>query len=63
MTCRSLVFNPQPNATPDEIMQVLKVFTLHTAPPELRTTENLFKIFDSIPTAAQRHFTVKEHNV
>ena len=55
-----LIYSPQPNATPDEVLQVLKVFTHGTLPEPLRTNETLFEIYESLPENAKRHFKVKD---
>jgi hypothetical protein len=57
---KELIYAPQPNATPDEIMQVLKLFAYTTYPPEHKSSETLFKIYDSMSIGAQRHFRIKE---
>lgn len=59
---RHLVYDPKPNATPDEVLQVLKVFTLPSYPKQLQTTERLFKIYDELPPEAKRHFKVVEES-
>ena len=59
---KKLIYSPQPNATPDEVLQVLKVFTYSTLPESMKTDEVLFGIYKSLPNNAQRHFTVKEEN-
>jgi hypothetical protein len=56
---KHLIYLPQPNATPDEVMQVLKIFTFSTLPPELKTTDRLFEIYKSLPDNAKRHFRVE----
>ena len=56
---RILIFDPKPGATPDEVMDVLKLFTFQTYPAELKTRNNMLILFDSLPTRAKRHFQVK----
>ena len=56
---RILIFSPQPNATADEVMQVLAMFAFQTYPPELKTKENMLAIFDKLPQSAKRHFKVE----
>lgn len=63
MKRRVLIYNPQANATSDEVLQVLKVFTFPSYPQTLRTDELLFNIYDQLPPEAQRHFTVTETEV
>jgi hypothetical protein len=58
-TDRILIFDPKPGATPDEVMEVLKLFTFQTYPAELKTRENMLILFDSLPSGAKRHFQVK----
>jgi hypothetical protein len=60
---KELIYCPQPNATPDEVLQVLKVFTYSTLPEHMRTDEVLQSIYKSLPENAQRHFKVKEENI
>lgn len=55
---RILIYEPQPNATPDEAMQVLSMFVFQTYPPELRTRENMMALFDQLPPSAKRHFKI-----
>jgi hypothetical protein len=55
---RILVFDPKTGATPDEVMEVLKLFTFQTYPPELKTKDNLMALFDQLPDSAKRHFNV-----
>lgn len=59
---KSLIYSPQPNATPDEVMEVLKVFTYTTLPPNLRTMNGLEKVYNMLPDNAKRHFKLKEEN-
>ena len=56
---RILIFDPKPGATPDEVMDVLKLFTFQTYPTELKTRENMLSLFDSLPIRAKRHFQIK----
>ena len=60
MKRRELIYSPQPNATPDEVMQVLKLFAYTTHPPSVKSHEGMFAIFDTLPPEAKRHFKVKE---
>lgn len=55
-----LIFSPQPNATADEIMEILKLFVFQTYPAELRTEENLTVLYNKLPKEAQRHFQLKD---
>ncbi len=55
-----LIFSPQPNATADEVMEVLKLVMFQTYPAELRTEENLTTLFNKLPANVQRHFQVKD---
>jgi hypothetical protein len=63
MKDRVLIFDPKPGATPDDVMQILKLFTFQTYPQELRTKENLMALFDQLPDTAKKHFEVKTRNV
>ena len=56
---RILIFDPKPGATPDEVMDVLKLFTFQSYPTELKTRDNMLILFDSLPPRAKRHFQVK----
>ena len=56
---RILIFDPQPGATSDEVMDVLKLFTFQTYPIELKTHENMLTLFDTLSPRAKRHFQVK----
>jgi hypothetical protein len=56
----ALVYEPQPNPTPEEVMEVLKVFTVATMPPEYRTHDFMMGIYKSLPLNAQRHFKIVE---
>lgn len=60
MKQRKLIYEPQQNATPDEVLQVLKVFTFATYPKHMQTNELLFSLYDTLPPNAQRHFRVVE---
>lgn len=58
-----LIFSPQDNATPDEIMQVLKVFTVPSMPNA--NNELLLGVYETLPPEAKRHFKlliIKEDN-
>ncbi len=57
-TDRVIIFDPKPGANPDDVMQVLKLFTFQTYPQELRTRENLMTLFDQLPDTAKRHFNI-----
>lgn len=59
---RPLIYSPQPNATPDEVLQVLKVFTFASLPQSMQTNDVLHGIYDSLPPEAKRHFKVKEES-
>lgn len=56
---RILIFDPKPNASPDDVMEVLKLFTFQTYPEKLKTRENMMVIFDQLSPSAKRHFEVK----
>jgi hypothetical protein len=58
---RILIFDPKPNATADEVMEIMKLSMFQTYPPELRTRENMLDIFDNLSDKAKRHF--KAHNL
>jgi hypothetical protein len=55
-----LVYSPQPNATPDEVMQVLRLFAYTTYPPDRKSKAGMFDIYASLPDNAKRHFKVIE---
>lgn len=57
---QELIFTPKPGATPDEVMQVLRLVMFQNYPEELRTRENLTTLFNKLPEQAQRHFEVKD---
>jgi hypothetical protein len=57
---RHLIYAPQPNATPDEVLQVLKVFTVGTLPEPMRTEQMMLGVYESLPENAKRHFKIKE---
>ena len=59
---KNLVYSPQPKASTDELMQVLKVFTYSTLPTELKTGDVLFKLYDELTPEAKRHFKVIDEN-
>jgi hypothetical protein len=59
---KQLIYSPQPDATPDEVLQVLKVFTLGTLPDYLRTEDMMFGVYNSLPDNAKRHFKIKEES-
>lgn len=53
------IYNPQPNATPDEVLQVLKMFTVMSMRPMFQ--EKMYqKVYDKLPENAKRHFKIKE---
>lgn len=56
---RILIYDPQSGASPDVVMEVLRLFAFQTYPPELRTRENMLKLFDSLSPDVQRHFKVE----
>lgn len=60
MKRKDLIYSPQPNATPDEVMQVLKLFAYTTYPPSHKSQDGMFAIYDTLPPEAKRHFKVKE---
>jgi hypothetical protein len=57
---KDLIYSPQPNATPDEILQILKIFAYTTYPPSRKSNEGLFVVYESLPPEAKRHFKIKE---
>ncbi len=60
MKNKALVFDPQPNPTNEEIMQILKLLMFQSYPPEVRTPDNLMLLFNKMPQSAKRHFQVKD---
>jgi hypothetical protein len=54
-----LIFAPQPNATSDEVMQILKLVLFQLYPEELRTQEQLTKLYNELPESAKRHFQIR----
>ena len=58
-----LIFDPKPGATPDEVMEILKLFTFQTYPQELKTKENMMALFNQLPESAKRHFNVIDRYV
>jgi hypothetical protein len=58
-TDRILIFDPKPGATPDEVMEVLKLFAFQSYPDQLKTRDNMLILFDALPTGAKRHFQIK----
>lgn len=56
---RILIFEPKPGATPDEIMEVLKLVVFQSYPPELKTRDTMLGLFDQLSPSAKRHFEVK----
>jgi hypothetical protein len=59
---KTLIYAPQTNATPDEVLQVLKVFTVTTLPQGMGTNELLMGVYKTLPPEAQRHFKVIENS-
>lgn len=57
---RHLIYSPMPNATPDEVMQVLKVFTVGTLPDSVDKERVMFDVYNTLPDTAKRHFKIKE---
>lgn len=63
MKNKALVFSPQPNATIDDVMQVLKLVFFQTYPPEIRTSENMMVLYGKLPASAKRHFQLKDTDI
>jgi hypothetical protein len=59
---KHLIYEPQANATPDEVLQVLKVFTVPTIDKcYLSKHPNmLLDTYETLPLEAKRHFKVIE---
>jgi len=57
---KDLIYAPQPNATADEVMQVLKLFAYTTYLPTRKSHEGMMKVYETLPPEAKRHFKVKE---
>jgi len=55
---KQLIFSPQPNATPDEVMQVLKVIIIPLSP--YTTQDLLMETYEALPPEAKRHFRIEE---
>ncbi len=55
---KKLIYSPQPKATADEVMQVLKVFTVVTTPRA--NTDILIAVYEELPPKAKRHFKIIE---
>ena len=56
---RHYIYTPQPDATPDEVLQVLKMFTVMSLPPALQ--EDMYQsVYEKLPENAKRHFKVQE---
>jgi len=55
-----LIYAPQPNATPDEIMQVLKLVMFQSYPTMYKTQERLESLYNHLPEGARRHFKLQE---
>lgn len=58
MKNKRLIFSPQPNATPDEIMEVLKLFAFMSYPVEIKTEANMILLYNQLSEGAKRHFKV-----
>jgi hypothetical protein len=56
---RHYIYTPQPNASPDEVLQVLKMFTVMSLPPALQE-EMYNNVYEKLPETAKRHFKVQE---
>lgn len=56
---RHFIYEPQSNATPDEVLQVLKMFTVMSMRPIYQETM-YNRVYESLPENAKRHFTIKE---
>lgn len=54
-----LVYIPKKDITIYELSLILKVFTYGTLPPELKTSDVLFSIYNDLPLEAKRHFEIK----
>lgn len=54
---RMLCYVPQPNATADELAEVLKLVIFTQQP--YKSKEGLFSIYDGLSENAKRHFTIK----
>ncbi len=57
---RHIIYAPQPNATADEVMQVLKIFTVTSLPDTIDKEKVMFSLYDTLPDSAKRHFKIKE---
>lgn len=55
-----LIYSPQPNATPDEIMQVLKLVMFQFYPITSKTPERMEALYNHLPDEAKRHFLLQE---
>jgi hypothetical protein len=55
---RMLIFKPQPNATPDEVMEVLNLVVFSQSP--WKSKEALFSIYESLSPQAKRHLYYKD---
>ncbi len=56
---KHFVYDPQPNATPDEVLQTLKMFTVMSMPHTFQA-EMYEIVYDKLPENAKRHFKIKE---
>lgn len=53
------IYAPQLDATPDEVLQVLKMFTVMSLPPELQ--ESMYQtVYETLPANAKRHFKITQ---
>lgn len=57
---KHMVYSPQPNATPDEVMQVLKVFTVASLPDTVDKEQVMLNVYETLPDTAKRHFRIIE---
>lgn len=55
---KQYIYTPQPNATPDEVLQVLKMFTVSSMHPAIRS-DLYSQVYDSLPENAKRHFKIE----
>jgi hypothetical protein len=53
---KQLIYSPQPKATVDEVMQVLKIFTVTTMP--FADNNTVIGVYDELPAEAKRHFKI-----
>ena len=58
---KNLIYSPQPNATPDEAMQVMKVILATAMHPQHAYTKSYFwEEYEKLPLEAKRHFKIVE---